>query len=801
MTDYTSIQEKIRFLESRLTEPIGEEERIDCMNEIAGELFVYDVDRAQSYTRLARKIATAVGYKKGVATSLNKEALCCRIRSDFKRSIQLSREALGIFESLGDKSGQAESLNNIAFMEVNMDDFKNALQNILRSIVLAQEGGNKSIESFASLVLGMIYEGLGDYPQALVQHLKALALSREDGNRGNEGAALINLGIVFRKIGEGEKAKEHFESAYEIFKAMETKLMEAASLYNLGTSYRDTGDYNKALDYLSSSLRLQKEIGHASGQGACYISIGYILQKLKKFHEAEENIRESIELARAFGKKNYECNGMLALGECQLEQHREREAIALLEEAKSEAEVYAGKDVRQRIMQALSRGYEAKGDHRKALSYFKEAIAIRNELINEESTRKNKGLMIIHEVETVKREREIALREKEKAEQSERFKEQFLANMSHEIRTPMNAIVGLADLIARTKLNPLQIKYVSAIRQSADNLLGIIQDILDFSKIESGQIELEEINFSIYESLEAVYSTLRYKADDKKITLSFEIDERIPGLVCGDPVRLKQILINLVGNAIKFTETGGITISARLENNRNEQITICFSVTDTGIGIPENKLGDIFKSFVQASSSTTRKYGGTGLGLSISKQLVEMQHGHIEVRSTIGHGTTFSFFIPYKPFSPSIEEEKKETPAMEGWVNELLSDGKFKVLLVEDNRFNQMVAVDSLQSFIPEVLVELAENGKIALQKLDADMFHIMLLDLQMPEMDGYETTDFVRNKLQAPQRDIPIIALTANATKTEKDKCLKAGMNGYLSKPFQPIDLIQQIRSVMTEN
>ena len=793
------MQKKIQSLEERLKHLPEDIERVDCLNELAGELFVYDVDRSQNYAREARKIALLHDYKKGIASSLNKEALCCRIRSDFKRSIQLAREALAISEKIGDIGGQAESLNNLSFMEVNTEDFESALQNSLRALSLAQESGNQDLEAFASLVIGMVYEALGDYPVALEHHLKTLSLCRITGNQANEGAALINIGIVFRKIGELEKAKEHFEEAYKIFQSLRMKLMEAASLYNLGTAYRDFKEYEKALETLSSSLRLQKEVGHIQGQGACYINIGFVLTRMKDFRRAEENIRQSIELARAFGRKNHECNGMLYLGECYLEQHQERNAISILEEARSEAEVYGVKDVRHKIMLVLSRAYEMKGDFKKAFNCFKESTSIRDELINEESTRKNKGLMILHEVETAKREREIAVREKDRAEQSERFKEQFLANMSHEIRTPLNAIVGLVDLLMRTKTNPLQNRYLNAIRQSADNLIGIIQDILDFSKIEAGQVELESINFSIHECLDSVYNSLRYKADEKNITLNYIRDSSLPEQVCGDPVRLKQILINLIGNAIKFTEEGHVTIEARVDEILKESVRIAFTVADTGIGIPEEKLGDIFKSFVQASSSTTRKYGGTGLGLSISKYLVEMQGGTISVTSRIDTGTEFTFLISYKTVREMATPPVQTTD--NGIPDEAQSLKGFRVLLVEDNKFNQMVAVDSLKSSIPSVIVEVASNGKEAVQLLESAEFEILLLDLQMPEMDGYETADHVRNKMTSPKKDIPIVALTANATRNEKEKCLKAGMNGYLSKPFRINDLIREIYTVIASN
>lgn len=765
------------------------------MNDLAGALFVYDIDEAQQYSREAHTLAEIHQYKKGIANSLNKEALCCRIRSDFKKSILLSREALIMFEELDDEGNQAASLNNIAFMEVNIEDYENALKNSLRASSLAKKSGDVDIEAFALLVTGMVYEILGEYPLALEHHLSSLKQSHITNHYENKGAALLNIGIVFRKIGELKKAKEHFEEAYTIFKSLHIKLLEASALYNLGTSFQDFGEYGKAFEFFNASLLLQKEIGHAQGQGACYISMGKVLTKLNKFSLAEDNIRQSIALARSFGRKSYECNGMMALGECYIDQHNEREAIHILEEALTEADEHGAKEVRYKILLTLSHAHEMKGDFRKAFQFYKQGTTIREELINEGATRKNKGLMILHEVETAKREKEIALAEKDRAEQSEKFKELFLTNMSHEIRTPMNAIVGLVDLVSRTPLNLLQKKYLSAIRQSTDNLLSIIQDILDFSKIEAGQVQLEEVNFNIHETIENICSSLRYKAEEKNIQLLYLANQLIPSTVSGDPLRLKQVLLNLVGNSIKFTEQGSIKIDVQLLETSDDVIKIKFNVADTGIGIEQNRLDDIFKSFVQATSSTSRKYGGTGLGLSISKYLVEMQQGNIEVTSEPGNGTTFSFMIPYRHSKEltltDIPEQTEQDPF-------IISLSGCSVLVAEDNKFNQMVVVDSLQSFIPSIHVEVVENGKLVIEKLNEKLFDVILLDLQMPVMDGYETVNFIRTKMEAPQKDIPIVALTANATQNEKEKCLKSGMNGYLSKPFRINHLLTQMREVI---
>ncbi|MBS1658842.1 MAG: response regulator [Bacteroidetes bacterium] len=291
--------------------------------------------------------------------------------------------------------------------------------------------------------------------------------------------------------------------------------------------------------------------------------------------------------------------------------------------------------------------------------------------------------------------------------------------------------------------------------------------------------------------MKEVLTSLKNLADEKSLAFTCTVDARIPGTINGDPFRLKQILINLAGNGIKFTDRGSVTMHATLKETDDGRTAVQFSVSDTGIGIPQDKLQDVFKSFVQASSSTTRQYGGTGLGLSISKQLVELQGGNISVQSMPGEGTTFTFEIPYHAAVETSPEEAASSHAA-------LPRG-LRVLVVEDNKFNQMVAVDSLQQLAEHAEVELAENGKAAMDKLAAKEFDLILLDLQMPVMDGYETIRSIREHGRNGVKRIPVIALTANATNTEKEKCLQAGMNGYISKPFRMEELMKQIQQVLT--
>ncbi|MDH5367232.1 MAG: ATP-binding protein [Cyclobacteriaceae bacterium] len=384
--------------------------------------------------------------------------------------------------------------------------------------------------------------------------------------------------------------------------------------------------------------------------------------------------------------------------------------------------------------------------------------------------------------------RDITQRIKDSEEllRAQKAKEQFLANMSHEIRTPINGIAGMVTLLSETSITPQQKKYLDAIRNSSDNLKVIINDFLDLSVIESGKLKLEKIGFNIKYQLSHIIEGFKFQADEKGVKLDFSLDPSLDTVILGDPVRLNQILINLISNAIKFTHEGGIKIVAKCGEEDKEWLTATFDVIDTGIGISKNNLSAIFESFTQADETVTRLFGGTGLGLSISKQLVELQNGTISVKSEENIGTTFSFSIIYQ--KGNNKDLVIQRGSIDGKINKYdQSLENVKVLLVEDNDINRLYAANILKKW--KCNYQIAENGLIATEKVKKGNYNIILMDVQMPVMDGIEATKIIR-KMPDPINIIPIIALTANVIKGDDEKYKKAGMNDYLSKPFLPEDL-----------
>ena len=379
----------------------------------------------------------------------------------------------------------------------------------------------------------------------------------------------------------------------------------------------------------------------------------------------------------------------------------------------------------------------------------------------------------------------MAEQERQRAQDSERTKQQFLANMSHEIRTPINAMVGLTNILIEKNPSQEQRKYLEVIQKSTDILRVLINDILDLTKLEVGKMQFEQIAFSLKDTVSYIEQSLRHKAESKGLKLTVNYDESIAPAVVGDPTRLSQILTNLLDNAIKFTQSGEVKFCIKKADGNK----IKFSVTDTGIGMTKEQQQIIFEPFRQADSGTTRRFGGTGLGLYISKQLVELQKGYFAVESEVDKGSTFTFLIEY-PVADSTFIPKKETKlTTEEILRELTG---IKVLLVEDNEFNRLVAIETLELKIPHVTIDIAHNGKEAIEK--AAGHDIIIMDIHMPVMDGYEASTRIRKELPEPLNKIPIIALSASIIVSDVEKCMEAGMNGFVPKPFSAEELLMAL-------
>ncbi len=395
---------------------------------------------------------------------------------------------------------------------------------------------------------------------------------------------------------------------------------------------------------------------------------------------------------------------------------------------------------------------------------------------------KEKFFVLFSNITERKLEEAKLIEAKTVAENAVKFKQQFLSNMSHEIRTPLNSILGFTNILLKTQLGTEQKEFVEAIKTSGKSLKLLINDILDLAKVDAGRMTFQKQPFEIRVSLKALLFSFDLKVKEKNLQLIKEYDPNIPLMVSGDSVRLNQIILNLISNSVKFTHTGKIVLNVKLLQEDEQNVTIQFTLTDTGIGIAPDKIKSIFNVFEQAELTTSKSYGGTGLGLAIVKQLIESQGGAISVTSILGQGSTFSFSLPFAKTTIKSEQEV-ETIKLDSEIKEL------RILVAEDVPLNQLLIKIILNDF--GFQYEIVANGKLAVEKLQTNTYNIILMDLQMPEMNGFEATQYIRQTIKS---QIPIIALTADVTTADVTKCKELGMDDYISKPIDEKQLYNKI-------
>ena len=692
---------------------------------------------------------------------------------------------------------------------------------------------------------GFAHRSRGEIKETLEDYFECLKIREEIGFQSGIASSFNNLHIIFAEQGDTVKALDYLKKSLKIREEINDQHGIAQSLSNIGQLYLAEKNINAALFCLEKSISIYNNIEGKEGFSRALSNIGDIHFEQKQYEMARSNFEESLVLFKASDDKESIADAVLKIAGIDFKEKKYADSEKRTNEALRMAQNYQYTSIEGSCYDLLSKIFEQKGDTKKALVFYKKFIVIKQKINNvntqnqltkyqfqyeyakkeafsqaqQEQAKKDTkqqrmfytilvGILAISvailyylnflrsrankNLEEKNKQVELAL---QRAEESEGYKSQFLSNMSHEIRTPMNAILGMSDLLSDTNLDKTQADYASAIRSSSENLLLIINDVLDFSKLEQGKMSLESNPFSLQKTINDIYNTMRFKAEEKSLNFTYHIDKEISNYLLGDSFRLFQVLINLIGNAIKFTNKGSITLFVEVvnyeyENDENISQSIKFSVQDTGIGIEKSKMEHIFESFQQATLDTSRRFGGTGLGLSISQQLVKLRGSKIEVNSELGVGSTFHFTIAYGICS---HEDYLQSQGLER-IKEPVRMKNISILLAEDNEYNRIVARESLQKIFINATIYEVENGQKMLDALNISEFDVILTDISMPEMDGYEAAKIIRSSFPKPKCDTPIIALTAFTGKEEEKRMYESGMNAHVYKPFKINDLVNTI-------
>ena len=712
-----------------------------------------------------------------------------RSQSEFQEAIEYGSKSLEIAKDLQRMDVVAQLLANLGGVYLQTGDYQNAIDKFNKAISIAEKFDYVSMLPNAYTGLGIVHGELGHNEEAIESFEKSIFYCKKTNNVYQQINPLNNIGEIHLRMGDSEKAIGFYQQSLEISEKIDAQQGISMTTNALSSIYMHQEKYKLASDYLGRSIKISTETADKPNLISALNNRTELELKLGQYAKALGTAKKSLELAKESGILVGNRDAAKSLYAVYKAMGRYKEALEVnelfvtlkdsIDKKENSDEVFRQKYKYQYEKQALADSLtqnEAK---------LKLELAHQEEIASKNQTRillVGAAVLVLllaggawrRSVFIKKANKQLAI-EKQKAQEGEAFKQSFLANMSHEIRTPMNAILGMTNLTLDTQLSDKQKNYLDAVKQSSESLLVIINDILDISKLEASGLILESIPFKLKEVVEQVKTTLQFKAEEKSLALNIEMPDDLPEYVVGDPTRLGQILMNLCGNAIKFTEKGSVSLELKKTANG-----IRFSVKDTGVGIPKEQQAKLFDSFQQADASTTRKYGGTGLGLSIAKSFVDLMGGELALSSEEGKGSTFFFTIALPAADSDMVKVMASTKAMD--YSQLKG---LRILLAEDNKFNQIVVVDTLLNLVEDVKVDVAINGKEALEMHQRDTYDIILMDSDMPEMDGRQATKAIR-KLNAPQKDIPIIALTASVLASEIDKCLEAGMNDSIPKPFK---------------
>ena len=665
---------------------------------------------------------------------------------------------------------KAVALNNIGLIYRDAKDYTNALKKFEEALEIRRKADDKNLIAHSYNYIASIYTSLKNFDEAEKYYNRSLQLYKEINYYSDMGKVMMNIGKLYYEKSEKEKSIGYRNDAVKLFLDKNKLFAAAEAMTDLAEFHKSDGNISEALNHSFRAYKIATENKYTSvrQQSLKLLSDLYLISNnlqeaynyLKIFDDLKDSIAQreaqrklvNLEFSNEFQRRDREMSSMKSenqLKQLTIENQSRKNTFLLV--------------ITTAIFVLLVVIFFAFRLQRKSLKILQD----RNKVIDENNKKIEISMKMLEDA-------------KEEAEKNARIKSEFLSIMSHELRTPMNAVLGMTQVIMEENPRKDQLENLETIKISAQNLLDIINDILDYNRLESGKIFLEHKDFSLKNLMAKLFRIFSYSMKQKGLTLNYNYDSSLGESFIGDEIRLGEIITNLIGNAIKFTDSGAITVDIKKIGNKPNTSLIRFSVKDTGIGISQQNITNIFDSFTQEKTDTTRKYGGTGLGLSIVKKLLELMNGRIFVESKVGEGSKFYFEIELENSDKKFEQVIKEPESAPTKVN--LS----KILIVEDNTVNQLVMKKMLKN--TGIEIDIADNGKIGFEKVLQNKYDLVFMDLLMPEMDGYEATREIRNF----NKDIPIVALTADVMKGVEAKTKEAGMNNYLTKPVKKDELLK---------